>query len=606
MVVDEAFLVGGVEMEEKGERYRDGDKVSPLGSTADNDVETLSADELRRNGSTKRRWICTRKHTISTRRSMRHTTSECLLNRSERTHDLVRLPMLVLTIPYRARVLFTLSTSFQLPPESLSYLTTSIDLYRHSTTLTQDLILSLDAGYNLAQALLELAEVLGDLHTDRDAEIRNLLFEATEILGQVMDGQEGYLQRQKLDDIQALDPGDELADAVETSGIPPVSEEADQSMEVDTETSDTGGSGSSSAAYETHLPTASTYIDTCLLLLDTHLSLWTTADPPSIPSAEAQTVIRSILDRATASAPPGRQAEIDFGEIKVLLALDETVWSLHKSEASISGSTSSQASLEKATVALESLLSNVIIKLPDEPTVKAELVIRLAAVHQTISNRLVYCSSLQPHLGQTSPAGQKAWYHTGEAITHLTTALEMTTSANTPRTAKPSVLLGLSNVSLTRLRLATINDTARRNARQLLDNALNYAIKAAEAIGWGWVNPSSMESTAKRPSQKWQVELPYPAGWATELLARAIVLQLLRTCYYCAHGHGDQVMNLQPDMTARFDGLSLAIVERLQGLQGDRSITGVDISRWETELVADEEVLSEGEKAWWSGIRGSL
>ena len=466
--------------------------------------------------------------------------------------------------------------------------------------MTEDLILSLDAGYNLAQALLELAEVLDDLHTDRDVEIRNLRLEAAGILGQVVDGQEGYLRRQKQEDEETMKSDSAIGD-IGIASEPGPEDKTDQSMEIDTQDSDNGNEASGSA-YETHLPTASSYIDTCLLLLDTHLTLWTTADPPCIPSAEAQTVIRSILDRAAALTPPGRQAEIDFGEIKVLLALDEIVWSIHKAEVTASGSTYSQASLEKATVALESLLSNVDVKPPDETTVKAELIIALADVHRTISHRLLYCSSSRLTLGQTSPEGQSAWYHLGEAITQLTKALELPTSADTPRTFKASVLLALSQVSLARARLADINDTAKRNAGQLFQNSSNYAVRAAEATGWGWVHPSNLDTTAKQVYRK-EVELPYQAGWDMELLARSIVLQILRTCYY--GGHGDQ-MALEPDMTARFESLSLAIVERLGRLQAERRLTQVDIMRWESELADEEEVVSSGENAWWDGMRNIL
>ncbi|ORX33940.1 hypothetical protein BD324DRAFT_637754 [Kockovaella imperatae] len=532
---DEA-LDGGVEMEEKGERYRDGDKAQRFYEKA-LDLYKMAYDY--------------------------EPTFDAAYN--------------------QARVLFTLATSFFLPPSSLSYLTTSINLYRHAMTLTQEVLLSLDAAYNLAQAILELAEVLEDLHSDKDEEVRSLRLEAVSILSQVLQGQESFLQRrtpetdaQPEDDISQDPPADEM----ELDGDEASLEQA--------------------ASYETYLPTPSTYIDTCLLSLETHLTLWTTLNPPAIASAEDQTVVRTILDQAATMTPKSKQAEVDFGEIKVLLALDDIVWRMHRSEAQLGTVTESQPSLEKATVALTSLLTSLDLNPPEEATLHADILTTLAEVEQTIAHRLMFLSGQAP--AGPSQLGQSAWFHLGEAITHLTKALELPTSASTPKTFKSSVLHDLSQASLSRARLARINDTAKRNSAQLIENALAYGTKAAESISWGWLNPTRLASSSQI-GRKESVELPWPCGWDAEWLARSIVLQALWTMHVTLN---DEALEIAPEAKQRYEGCMKGIVERLKSLEGDRRLSTTDVARWVDELEEAEGTLPLREREWWNNVATSI
>ena len=463
-------------------------------------------------------------------------------------------------------------------------MTTSINLYRHAITLTTEALLSLDAGYNLAQALLELAEVLEDLHSNKEEEVRNLRLEAVDILAQVMEGQAGYLRARTADD--------DTAEAGEDATAPL---DDDQGMDVDANGDD---DATGSASYETYLPTPSTFIDTCLLALDTHLTLWTTLEPSSIPSAEDQTVVRAILDQAAAMGIKAKQAEIDFGEIKVLLALDEIVWRIHKGDAQPETGTESQQALEKATLALSSLLTSLDLSPPEEPTLRADILTTLSEVENTIALRHIYLSRAPG----PSQLGQGAWYHLGEAITHSNKALELPTSASTPPAFKPSVLLGLSQSSLTRARTGRINDTAKRNGGQLVENALNYAVKAGESIGWGWINPSRLDLSAKQVHPN-RVDLPWASGWDVELLARSIVLQVLRTAYYAVE---DSSMELLAETKERFGALAKGILDRIKGFEGERRILRRDIARLIDDLEEREGVLATEERQWWERIADEL
>ena len=69
-----AMSIGGVEMEEKGERYGDGDKVRQHLTTGRRTRCTHCACRL--NDFTNGRWICTRERTISNRHTMRLIISE--------------------------------------------------------------------------------------------------------------------------------------------------------------------------------------------------------------------------------------------------------------------------------------------------------------------------------------------------------------------------------------------------------------------------------------------------------------------------------------------------------------------------------------------------
>lgn len=80
--------------------------------------------------------------------------------------------------------------AFLLPPYLLQPLERSIALYRHALTLTADPQLQVDAGFNLATALISLADVKDDFGEDGDAERS----EAVGVLVEIKQRQEELLR----------------------------------------------------------------------------------------------------------------------------------------------------------------------------------------------------------------------------------------------------------------------------------------------------------------------------------------------------------------------------------------------------------------------------
>ena len=462
----------------------------------------------------------------------------------------------------RARVLFTLATSFLLPPMSLSYLTTSIDLYRHSITLTENTLLQLDAAYNLAQALLELGDVIEDLHPEKSDQVKTVRDEAREMLEKVMLGQEEYV----LANAEQVEI-DQASQIVDDSPI--VSPEKDGEMQVD----------EGETTYETHVPTPTSLIDTALLLVDAHLTLWTTVQPATLTTQEQQNAVRNILDRAGNIVPVGRQPELDLAEIKVLVTMDEMVWEAYKSEAKFGSGI--EKSLEGAIAALVSLLASLDVHPPEEPTLRAEILGTLASTHDHITHRLLF---LAPQLPPgPSPLAQGAWYNLSQCVTHLGKALDLPINPTFPKTFKPNVLLDLSKASLSRAKLFKVNDTAKNNIDQLIDNSITYATRALDGLGWSQFFKPSFGSSAP----------PFPTGWAGESLFRSVVLQILRI------GFVSTDMPIKDEIRGKVMSTVSNLNTRLTGLTGERKIGPVDITRWVEEVQEDEQGMSEVEQGFW-------
>lgn len=475
-------------------------------------------------------------------------------------------------------MLYTLSTSFLLPPESVSYLTTSIELYRHAITLTESTLLQLDAGFNLAEALLGLGEVIEDLHSDRAGQVRRLREEAKGILSTVMLGQEDYIVS-NAEDFEIDQASETVGDASETEEA---EDPKDDAMEVDAVPDE-----EPAATYEEHVPTPSSLVDTALLLIDTHLLLWTTLEPPAPPTEQQQIDVRSVLDRTAKIVPVGRQAEIDLAEIKVLLAMDEIVWEAFKVEAQVG--TGIEKSLEGAVSALSSLLSSLDTHPPDEPTLRAEILTLSAETHSTIAHRFSFLAPQLPP-GPT-PLGQGAWFNLSQAVTYLNQALELPTNADTPKSFKPNVLLELSKASLARAKLSTSNDTAKRNVAQLVDNAVTYGHRAAEALGWGsYVKSGTIGAPVP----------PYSSGWDTEWLARSVFFQIMRVEYVVSK------LEVDADLKSKFAGTVEGLVRKLRALPAERKIKGRDLSRWLEEMGEEEQGLMNDEVVWWEQIASEL
>ena len=445
----------------------------------------------------------------------------------------------------------------------------------------------MDAGYNLAEALVEFANVLEDLHGDtRRDEVGRLRNEAREIWERVMSGQEEYIRT----NVEGVDV-DRVSGEVE---VGEVKVEGMVTMDVeDGEGGEGAVEGEKQTTYETHVPTPSALVDTALELVNLHLSIWTSAEPPTTPpDDQAQSAVRAILDRATSLTPVGRQAELDLAEIKVLLAIDEIVWDVYKSEARIE--TGPEKSLEGAVGALTSLLASLDIHPPDESTLRAEILTILADTHSTIAHRQLFLSSQLPP--GPSPLAQGAWHNLSQCVTLLNQALELPTTASTPKTFKPSVLLNLSKASLARVKLGKANETAKRNVQQLMGNATTYANRAAEALGW------RMLTTATTSNPTVSMNVPWMAGWDAELLARSVGLQQLRI------GHVASTIAGLVEKERWTEG-ARGLVGRLKGMSsgdGERRLTAIDVYRWIDDVEDEEQGMDEEEKTWWVDVAQEL
>ncbi|WWD07600.1 hypothetical protein V865_005701 [Kwoniella europaea PYCC6329] len=552
---DEA-LDGGVEMEEKGERYRDGDKAQRFYERA---VELY----------------------------------EKALGSSQ-TYDAAY---------NQARALYTLSASFLLPPTSFAPLRRSIELYRLATTLTNSPLLRMDVAFNLSQSCSSLADILEDLDVDNTQidEVRKLREEARDILQEVMDGQEEYLRATSEED--DVDETEEVVDEMEVAPADSAQDEGrmqvdgDKSKDQDQEENEGEGEGS----FETHLPTRSTYIDTVLTLIDIHLSLWTSTTEPKTPSEEEQMTVRQILDRAGVYAPPGRQAELDLCEVKVLLGMDSIVWEIYKNQAH--PNMGLEKSLEGAIAALTAILGSLDITPPEDLTVRPEILTILSDTHMEIANRMLVLNGQLPP--GPSPLAQQAWYHLSQATSHLTTALDIPTNALTPKAFKPSVLLSLSKASLRRARLADIHETAKRNVGQLMDNAFTYAARAGEGLGVKFVKiDGALTTTGSGMSLSiggtmgGGQDLPWQSGWENELLIRNIILHQLRNGLYATK---TDLVPEEQDRQKYGSGLQ-KVMKKLSGLKGERKLGAEDVKRFLAEIEDEEGLIEDLEKFWWNEL----
>lgn len=392
------------------------------------------------------------------------------------------------------------------------------------------------------------------------------------MLGQVLDGQESFLAKQ-------AEEGDEVVDQVEDGA-------EGEAMDVEPADQDDGTGADEGGSFETYLPTPSTLIDTVLSIVELHMTMWESAEPLASPTEASQSTVRSVLDRAAPVCPADRQVELDLAEIKVLLSVDGIVWDLYRSEAQVG--TGVESSLDGATTVLTKLLAQV----PEQgsSTVQAEILTTLAETHSTIADRQVF---LIPQLPEgPSHLAQQAWYHHSQSVTQLSKALELPTSAETPREFKPSVLINLAKASLERARLRKVNDTAKRNAGQLMENAWTYASRAAETLAWKpfALNPTSTITLGGGS------ELPPPAGWDTETLGRDIIFTSLRLCYIGAN------TDILPDEARqKYQSGLETLLSKLKStkLPADRRVDGKDLKTRIDELRSDGK-LEDGEEVFWA------
>lgn len=501
-----------------------------------------------------------------------------------------------------ARVQYTLASQFYLPPSSLDIYGSAIALYRNAMDKAEDPFLKSDAGFNLAQALLSLAELTEEYEGPAAAggvkELRDL---AMVLLQTVFSTQAQYLQFAK------ENPG-EVPDGTGEEGEAPAEAAADaegdaemkdgEEEEDDADDADATPHGSPPAAGVTAVtyPTPSAFVDTVMTFVDTQSTLWESAEPVVMPTENAQEASKGVLGFAASLAPPGREAELDLAEMKLLLTLDSINWELTRKDAK--PGSGQEKGLEGASRALTSLLANLDASPPDDPSVRADILTTLADTQMEAATRLIIQAKAGP--AGPSPQAQAAWAHLTSATANLGKALDLP-SLGTQAEFRPHVLMQLVRTSLNRARLAPINDTAQRNQGQLLDNCAAYAHKAATALGWAYPPLPKREGWTVPVPQAGKLEPPFPAGWDAELLARTLALLQLRVCYFV---HSGQVLAGVDGVKEKYgDATAKPLVETLLTVpRGPRRIGPRDIERFVGDVEDEEGPLSEGESQWWAEI----
>ncbi|KAL1411669.1 hypothetical protein Q8F55_002634 [Vanrija albida] len=543
---DEAFD-GGVEHEEKGERYKDGEKAQRFYE---------KAAELYQ-------------------KAMQFGETY------DATFNL-------------ARVQYTLASQFYLPPSSLDIYGSAIALYRNAMDKAEDPNLKSDAAFNLSQALLSLAELTEEYEGPAAAggvkELRDL---AMTLLQTVFMTQSQYLEFAK------EHPGEVPDGTGEEGEAPPADAEGDAEMkEGEDEDEDATPSGSPPAEGVTAVtyPTPSAFVDTVMTFVDTQSTLWEAAEPVVMPTENAQEASKGVLGYAESLAPPGRQAELTLAEMKLLLTLDSINWELTRKDAK--PGSGQEKGLEGAARALTALLANLDASPPDDPSVRADILSTLADTEMEAATRLIIQAKAGP--AGPSPQAQSAWAHLTSATATFGKALDLP-SLGTQAEFRPHILMQLVRTSLNRARLAPINDTAQRNQGQLLDNCAAYAHKAAQALGWQYPPLPKREGWKTPVPAPGKLEPPFPAGWDAELLARTLALLQLRVCYFV---HSGQVLDGVEGAKEKYgDETAKPLVETLQSVPpGPRRIGPRDIERFVGDVEDEEGPLSEGESQWWAEI----
>lgn len=476
---------------------------------------------------------------------------------------------------------FVLATSFELPSWSIDLLKASISLYRVALSLTEDSLLILDASYNLAESLISLADQREDESSTADAkaEVREYRQQAVEVLTSVWVGQKEYLEKLAAEEV------DEEMD-VETAGEV---EAPTASMAAETSGS---ASDEQEASYELYLPTASSLVDTALLLLSTHLTLWSTTEPTQLPSDEAQAIVRALLDETVKHCPPDRQIELDLQEIKVLLTVDEVVYDSVKDTpaAQVEGS-GTERSLLGSVQAFAAVGAGLEVgteagtSAANETEIKADLFTSISEAYIAISQRLLRQSTSPEYLSQS-------WTYLSTAIHNLQAAQALRMPALTRREFEASTCILLSQTELDRARLNRKGagfEPAKSNWTTLLTNAEAYCSKALESLGGTWKSILTE-----------QVEVPALAGWDQELLARTAILQLLRVCHYA-------IIGAEPADQAQHKAKAEIVVENTGKLaSASRALTRRDVERFVEDLVDDEGMLDQEEMAFWDGVEKAV
>ncbi|KAJ9097385.1 hypothetical protein QFC20_006209 [Naganishia adeliensis] len=300
-----------------------------------------------------------------------------------------------------ARILYIIATTFHLPPRAINTLRQALELYHQSLESTTATLRRIDAGYNLAVGLAQLADWTEEGFGEGDeAEVRRTREKAVGLLMDVATAQEAYLATNQEEDGEG-DIG-EVADGAD-------------------EESDDGAT-----TYEEHVPTTSALVETLFEIVDITTSIWAalasldSLPPQMTPHAMDQLLQRSLqLAESTGDVSLARMAHIKRLEVALIL--------IKFSETDISALVDQIKAVWQAATAKDS-------KVDDETRI---------ACAEVLINASTY-------LAYRATDAQQSWQHLSSATQVATMSLEIPAKLTVAPLWNASTLFDLATLSLRR------------------------------------------------------------------------------------------------------------------------------------------------------------
>lgn len=479
-------------------------------------------------------------------------------------YSTLRLPTETDLLPAcSARILYIIATTFHLPPHALATLRQSLMLYNQALESTTVPLRRIDAGFNLAVGLAQLADWMEEgLEEGGDAEVRRTRERAVGLLMEVAQAQEAFLTANAED-------GEDLGD-------------------VDAEPGADEDSDDGATTFEEHVPTPSALVETLFGIIDVTTSIWASLPTiDSLPPLMAPQAIDQLLQRT-----------------------------MHLAESTGDVSLAGMTHVKRLEVALVLVKSSETTDIP--PLVDQVRAVWQAATvkESTLDDETrIACAEVlvnaSTYLSYRASDAQQAWQHLSFATQVATTSLGLPPLLTVSPLANASTLLDLATLSIRRALVSQrFPDfpTAKANAKQLLANAQVYANRALKDLGWTALMSESVGAVAGgartlsigigngAPS----TSLPPVTGWDRETLARTTVLTLLRALYQTTLVGSDAGSTDKAEtLLARLRGL-----RRTEGQE--RWLTGRDVQRFGETLEDDEGQIHAGEAQFWRDFMQKL
>lgn len=409
-----------------------------------------------------------------------------------------------------------------------------------------------DASFNLAQALLDLAEMTEMFSGDDGAQMTSmtLRLEAVQLLDSVLRFERESLRSAA--DTQNHEPSDNVA---QTRDIP------------DGEDTD--------LVTEHHAPTKRSCLEAALLLADAQTDIW--SDQSMAPPAIQVKALADLFGEAKSlTADTTEQTEVLLAEIDGELVLEALEWQVNPKV---------QQSVQKLSGLLETLESSTSHILSTLSTkTQVDVGLSRADIHGLLAARLM--GSQIDHNNVAS-----AWTHLSLAIGLLNPTLQLPISAIDMPLAKSSILLDLSSLSLRRAALSeTGYETALKSRPQLLANAEVYANKSLAAGGWGWLCSETVDVGIVGATS---VTIPLAAGYIKEDLMERALATLIRSLLIRLHCDESVTKATQSKLT-----IISAKIAQMKAARG-RALDPTRLAKYLEEIQRDQGQMWKDEPELW-------